>query len=109
MGLNCKRDQLAWIVIPRTPANLALGLDQLQGNVVKTVCLHPDVPANRAVWIVNPPQSVRIQRAATFMNGCLRAGEVMNCTGIPDEYLRPFDDIPPEDLQDLELEREAVS
>ncbi len=106
MALNCKPEQMAWIDIPRTRSNATLGLDQLQGHVVQTKRLHPAFPADTPTWIVEPPQSVRIP--ASFQDigsGCrMNAGDVLHAAGIPDAYLRPFEDLSPQEFEDLARE-----
>ncbi len=104
--MNCKPGQMAWIDIPRTRANVALGLDQLQGHIVQTKALHPAFPVGQPIWTVEPPQSVRIPATCSSIGG-LRAGDVLHCWGIPDAFLRPIEDFPPEELVDLQ--RELVS
>jgi hypothetical protein len=109
--MNCKPKQRAWIDVPRTPQTLALGLDQIYGHVVETQSLHPESPAGDPQWIVEPPQSCRVPRDVHARNASVVAGTVLKLQGIPDSYLRPFDDFPPEELRDLQeqLQRELTS
>jgi hypothetical protein len=112
MGLNCKPDQQAWICIPRTPVNEFMGIVQLHGHVVTTRRL-VDVGAEPTPsWEVDPPQvctvvgPVPLQFASNFWRG-----KLIRVAAIPDAYLRPFKDFPPEELRDLrdELQRELTS
>lgn len=109
--MNCKPKQRAWINVPLTPMNLALGIDQIHGHVVETQSIHPDSRPGDPQWIVEPPQSCRVPRDVHARNATLGAGSIFNMRGIPDSYLRPFDDFPPEDLANLvdELQRDLVS
>lgn len=109
--MNCKPKQRAWINVPRTPDFLAMGLDQIHGHVVQTVSLHPESPFGEPQWIVEPPQRCVVPRDVRCRSGLLKAGTVFNFQGVPDAMLRPFDDFPPEELDDLvdQLQRELVS
>jgi len=109
--MNCKPNQRAWIDVPRTPQTIALGIDQIHGHVVETKFLHPDSPGGEPQWIVEPPQSCTVPRDVHGRNASVAAGTVMKLLGIPDSYLRPFDDLPPEELRHLqeELQRELTS
>ncbi len=97
MGMNCARGQWAWIDVPRDAGNKLLGLTQLQGHVVRTVRLLTGVGITSSTWKVDPPQRCRVNGLV----GPLKPGDVMNLLGIPDAYLRPFPDLPPEELEQL--------
>jgi hypothetical protein len=99
--MNCRREQLAWIDVPRTRQNVALGMDQIHGHVVRTKAIHPRSPAADPQWIVEPPQRCTVPRDVHGRNMSIAAGTVMNFQGIPDSFLRPFDDLLP-DLVDGE-------
>jgi hypothetical protein len=105
--MNCKPKQRAWIVVPRTPQNVALGIDQIHGHVVETQSVHPGSPAGDPQWIVEPPQSCKVTRDVHGTNGSVAGGTIVRLEGVPDSYLRPFDDFPPEELE--QLQRELVS
>lgn len=94
--MNCRPNQLAWIDVPRTPQNIALGIDQLQGHVVMTKSLHPDSPASDPQWVVEPPQSCKVPRDVHARNASVAAGTIVHLRGVPDSFLRPFEDLPPE-------------
>jgi hypothetical protein len=94
--MNCRSEQLAWIDVPRTRQNVALGVDQIHGHVVCTKAIHPRSPTEDPQWIVEPPQRCVVPRAVHGRNMSIEAGTVMNFQGIPDSYLRPFEDLPPE-------------
>lgn len=108
--MNCKPKQRAWINVPRTPQTIALGIDQIHGHVVETICLHAGSPIGDPQWIVEPPQQCKVPRDVHGRNATVAAGTVMKFLGVPDSYLRPFDDFPPEELRDLQeqLQRELV-
>lgn len=109
MGLNCKPGQRAWIRIPQTSQYKAIGLTQIDGHVVQTVRVHPNSLEADPVWIVDPPQTTVAPQDFSCQHGTVRAGETMYLSGVPDRFLRPFDDLPPEELQDVEQERELAS
>jgi hypothetical protein len=102
--MNCKPKQRAWIDVPRTPQTIALGIDQIHGHVVETQSLHPGSPAGDPQWIVEPPQQCRVPADVHARNASVAAGTVMKFLGIPDSYLRPFEDFPPEELEQLQRE-----
>jgi hypothetical protein len=111
MSMNCKPLQRAWINVPRTAQTLALGIDQIHGHVVETKYVHPGSPAGDPQWVVEPPQSCRVPRNVHARNASVAEGTLLKFQGIPDSYLRPFDDFPPEELRDLQeqLQRELTS
>ena len=101
--MNCKPDQMAWIVVP-TNQNMR-GIEQLNGRIVRTVRLLPDLPS--ATWEVTPTQRVTITRRSVDPRGVvLEAGDTCICDGIPDHYLRPFD--PDSEPEAIVRELEAV-
>jgi hypothetical protein len=102
--MNCKPKQRAWIDVPRTPLTIALGMDQIDGHVVETQCVHPGSPAGDPQWIVEPPQSIKVPRDVRARNATVAAGTIFRFEGIPDSYLRPFEDFPPEELEQLQRE-----
>lgn len=86
--MNCKPDQLAWIVVPKRLAHH--GVEQLNGRVVRTVRLLSR--QHRPVWEVDPQQYVTITRPGVNERGEFYSpGERVEAEGIPDELLRPFD------------------
>ncbi|MGE4241748.1 hypothetical protein [Ramlibacter sp.] len=94
-SLNCRPQQLAWVAVPRTPHNLRWGLDQIDGHVVRTVRLvGPDDPVNGPCWDVTPSQCVTLVRRVVSPLGEVTATDVYECVGIPDAWLRPFDETP---------------
>ena len=107
MSLNCKPGQRAWICVPNTEQARKVGLDQVHGHVVQTVKLHPGAPASESTWIVDPPQSCKVPGFIRSQIGVVVPGTVLRFEGVPDAYLRPFDDFPPEELE--QLQRELVS
>jgi hypothetical protein len=101
VGLNCKPGQMAWIDMPRTRQNEVLGLTQLHGHVVKAVrLLAPGPRFPNPTWEVEPPQAVRV---AGPVPACfkLQPGDSLVAEGIPDSWLRPFEDLPAEDIERL--------
>ena len=101
--MNCKKDQMAWIKVPRQFQGS--GLEQLNGHVVKTVAVAPghSVPT----WEVTPPQRVHFKTHCVDASGRLiKAGEVAETALIPDSFLRPFDpnSEPSDELESRELE-----
>lgn len=103
--MNCRPHQRAWICVPRIPTTQRLGLDALHGHVVETKYVHHESPADDPCWVVDPPQWA--QARGPFPEGFpLKAGERLECVSVPDSWLRPFEDFPPEQLQD---ERHEVS
>ena len=109
MGLNCKPGQRAWISIPQTQQYKAIGLTLIDGHVVQTIQLHPRSQPSDPIWIVDPPQSTVAPRTFMSQYGVVHAGGKLHLDGVPDRFLRPFDDIPPEDLQEREHERELIA
>ncbi len=116
MGLNCKPGQRAWInVTPQTPQIRALGIDRLHGHVVQVVGLHPKGSVMGPQWVVDPPQWCVVPFDVRRHDGSVMypAGIRFNFEAVPDAYLRPFDDFPPEEegLRDRleELEREGIA
>jgi len=98
MGLNCKPKQRAWICVPKRPELLHLGLDQLNGHVVQTEHILPlDSPAG-PIWKVDPPQACVQQINIQTPLGKLSIDRPVRLLGVPDAWLRPFDDLPPEDV-----------
>lgn len=100
--MNCKPDQLAWIVVPR--AYLGTGLEQIDGHVVKTVRMLNSLSV--PVWVVTPTQTVTFRRFSIDDKGnTLLPGETGRAEGIPDSWLRPFDPeaAPRESIRVLEL------
>jgi hypothetical protein len=86
--MNCKRNQLAWIVVP--PEQARGGIEQLNRRVVRTVELLPGF--REPVWAVTPRQVVTITQDCRDPNGqVLHEGDTAVADGIPDAYLRPFD------------------
>jgi hypothetical protein len=96
MALNCRPGQVCWIDVPRDLLNLALGMNQIHGHVVRTRWIHPASPVGDPQWVVNPPQSCTVPRDVHARNASVAAGTVLKFQGVPDSYLRPFDDMPPE-------------
>jgi hypothetical protein len=94
--MNCRANQWAWINVPRTRQNVALGIVQIHGHVVFTKAIHPDSPAADPQWIVEPPQRCVVPRDVHGRNMSIEAGTVVNFQGVPDSFLRPFEDLPPE-------------
>lgn len=102
--MNCKRDQLAWIVVPKGQ-NLR-GIEQLNGRVVRTVTLLSGFP--EPVWAVTPPQAVTITQDCKDPHGqVLHPGDTAVADGIPDSYLRPFD--PNSEPEQTNGQRELVT
>lgn len=98
MGLNCRRDQMAWIRFPRTKDNVALGLCDLNGQVVQTVQLHPI--CSDPTWVVKPPKyCVTRNHIETRREGFMPQGTKFLLRGVPDACLRPFRDFPPEQFE----------
>jgi hypothetical protein len=86
--MNCKPDQMAWIVVP--PNQNLYGIEQLNGRIVRTVRLVDGygLPA----WEVTPKQWVTITKHSRDPSGqVLNPGDRAFCDAIPDHYLRPFD------------------
>jgi hypothetical protein len=94
--MNCRPNQLAWIDVPRTARYVALGVVQLQGHVVMTKRVHNGSPPNDPQWVVEPVQRCVVPRDVRGTNGSVAAGTVMTLAGVPDSFLRPFKDLPPE-------------
>ncbi len=104
--MNCKRDQLAWVVVPRQYRGT--GLEQLNNHVVKTIQLAPGFP--EPTWQVTPRQTVKFARDAVDQEGRLiRPGEERWTDTLPDSFLRPFDpdSTPKDELESRELENAA--
>lgn len=104
MALNCKPGQRAWICVPRTQQNEATGLVQLHGMVVQTQQLHPRSRPEWPFWIVSPAQTTIVPHSFISQYGPILKGTVLTVDGVPDEYLRPFDDLPPEGIEESALE-----
>jgi hypothetical protein len=86
--MNCKKDQIAWIVVPRH--YYGSGLEQLNNHVVKTLELIPGFP--EPTWRVTPRQVVTFTAHTVDHSGKrIAAGETMWTDQIPDSFLRPFD------------------
>jgi hypothetical protein len=86
--MNCKPNQLAWIVVP--PHQARNGLEVLNRQVVCTKRLLPinDMP----VWEVEPHLTVTWTRPGRDLTGRLvEPGDVLHVDGVPDYWLRPFD------------------
>lgn len=98
MGLNCRAGQLAWIDVPRDRAAEALGSTQLQGRVVRTVRLKACPPFPEPAWQVEPPQAVRVVGPVPPSLG-VKPGDVLAAEAIPDAWLRPFEDLPPQEVE----------
>ncbi|MCA0213108.1 MAG: hypothetical protein LCH79_08030 [Proteobacteria bacterium] len=86
--MNCKPDQMAWIVVPKDQCRR--GVEQLNGRIVRTIRLLPGAPV--ATWEVTPEQQVHFTaRGVDPFGRVLEPGDIGVCEGIPDHYLRPFD------------------
>jgi hypothetical protein len=86
--MNCKSDQMAWIVVPREYQGT--GVEVLDRRVVKTVVLVPGL--GEPIWAVTPQQTVVLRIDGTDMrHRPVRRGETLTAEGIPDAWLRPFD------------------
>jgi hypothetical protein len=104
--MNCKPDQLAWIVVPRE--YYGTGMEQLNNRVVRTVRLLSGYPG--PTWEVTPHQYVTFSRPVTDHNGSnIEVGERRWSDGLPDRFLRPFDpnSEPLNEPASRELERTA--
>jgi hypothetical protein len=104
--MNCKSDQMAWIVVPRSMRGS--GLEQLDGHMVRTVALLPGY--GEPIWAVTPRQTVIFKLPSIDRSGRhINPGDKLTADGIPDAYLRPFDPRgAPEALTtDRELEQPA--
>ena len=102
--MNLIPGQWAWIDCPRTPRVLALGIDQLHGHVVQLVGLHPEAPGGERQWVVDPPQKCKVPEDIHANGVSVRKGTVFNFEAVPEPYLRPFKDFPPEELRTLQRE-----
>ncbi len=86
--MNCKPQQLAWISVLR--CYYGSGLEQLNGQVVKTVSLARLLP--EPTWLVTPRQSVTFTMHTVDRSGQrIAPGSTMWTDEIPDSFLRPFD------------------
>jgi hypothetical protein len=86
--MNCKPDQMAWIVVPREYRGT--GVDKLDRSIVKTLVLLPGL--REPVWAVTPQQTVLLAiDGLDCRNRPVRRGETLAAEGIPDAWLRPFD------------------
>jgi hypothetical protein len=86
--MNCKPDQLAWIVVPR--GYRGTGLEQLNNQVVKTLTLEPGYP--EPIWNITPSVTVTFTAPAIDWSGRqIRPGETRSTSMLPDAFLRPFD------------------
>lgn len=103
MGLNCRPNQWAWIDVPRTPVDLAMGLDQVHGHVVKTERLEMCGPLRRPAWSVTPTQTC-VPPGPIPEGVPLEAGQRLVLSHVPDAWLRPLDDLPPEEIEALQRE-----
>lgn len=92
MALNCRPEQAAWICVPVNPGTAALGMIRLHGHVVVTKRLLSDP---EPTWAVEPNLTTTTTRAI----GGEPAGTKLLVRGIPDAWLRPFKDFPPQELQ----------
>jgi hypothetical protein len=102
--MNCKPNQLAWIVVPKEQAQR--GIEQLNRRVVRTIALQPGF--REPVWEVMPRMAVTITQDCVDPNGeVLRAGDTAVADGIPDAYLRPFD--PNSEPEQAPEQRELVT
>jgi hypothetical protein len=86
--MNCKRDQLAWIVVPRQYDGT--GMEQLNNRVVKTIELVAGFP--EPTWRITPKQTVKFTRHTVDHSGAsIQPGEMRWTDALPDSFLRPFD------------------
>lgn len=101
MGLNCKPGADGVDQDSGLAEEQGHGPHADNGHVVKCVHMHPESPADLHVWVVDPPQWVVVQAHMRARNGFLVAGSRHRLEGVPDEFLRPFDDLPPEEIERL--------
>jgi hypothetical protein len=109
MGLNCQPEQLVWIDVPHTRRNEASGLTMIHGHVVTTKRMVVDDSPEGPRWSIDPPQRTTLQwpMRTEKSRELMDRGTVLQVLELPDAWLRPFKDLPPEQL--LELQRELMS
>lgn len=85
--MNCRPDQLAWIVVPREFQGS--GVESLDGHVVRT--LHLVAACEPPTWHVSPTLPVTIKNPSRAPSGELfMPGDRCICDALPDAWLRPF-------------------
>jgi hypothetical protein len=107
MGLNCRPGQWAWIDVPRTPQHEAFGVTQLYGHVVQVHQVVRHCEHQGPIWEVSPKQHWKTTRACTFdaaPGQRAAAGHPFSTSWIPDIWLRPIDELPPEEIERLQAE-----
>jgi hypothetical protein len=115
--LNCRPGQWAWIHVPQRPDFALFGLTQLRGCAVQVARVAPDAVPNPEVftlpcsdpvgpvWLFQPAQVVIIPRSFfTLKHGIVPAGTRVRVEHWPDKWLRPFKDLPPEEIEQIEKE-----
>lgn len=81
----------------------AHGCDQMAGSIVMTVLVDEG-----ARWQIDPPLHYRATRTHRLGNGNLiRRGDLVTVHHMGDEYLEPWQEIPPQELEDVGDELDA--
>lgn len=100
--MNCKPNQLAWIVVPRDQR--PLGFDQIDGHVVTTEQLLSGFV--EPTWRISPHQVITVRvygRSTTGEVFC--PGQSAVTAAIPDSWLRPFDPLAAPQMADIASEQ----
>lgn len=86
--MNCRPNQLAWIVVPRGFCG-GSGIEAINGQVVRTLAVVPGYEP--LSWWIAPAPSFTLMARMTWLSKLLNPGDQFTCVTLPDAWLRPFD------------------
>jgi hypothetical protein len=112
--MRCAPERTYWIDVPVTDETRRYGLQDLHGHVVITKEILTDkdgfvlvgIPCGQC-WVVSPMQKVRFVAEAEIDGRMVTGTATAEVMGIPDAWLRPFGDLLPEDLDDIQRELQS--